>query len=136
MPNIQATYRGSPYRRRKWSGSEGVAPAKSGISGTPRKTTTPCAIHHRTSHRRFACAETPSTPRPPIDRGLAPTEPSRPRAVVERRTCRARSYPTRPERHRRTRAMGLWDKIKHELIDIVEFIDPTNNTLVHRFERF
>jgi len=32
--------------------------------------------------------------------------------------------------------MGLWDKIKHELIDIVEFIDPTNNTLVHRFERF
>lgn len=31
--------------------------------------------------------------------------------------------------------MGLWDSIKRELIDIVEFIDPTNNTLVHRFDR-
>ena len=31
--------------------------------------------------------------------------------------------------------MGLWDKLKAELIDIVEFIDPTNNTLVHRFDR-
>jgi len=37
-------------------------------------------------------------------------------------------------------AMGLWDTVKgrlrHELIDIVEFIDDTNNTLVYRFERF
>jgi len=32
--------------------------------------------------------------------------------------------------------MGLWDKVKHELIDIIEFVDPTSNTLVHRFERF
>lgn len=31
--------------------------------------------------------------------------------------------------------MGLWDRIKAELIDIVEFVDPTNDTLVHRFER-
>ena len=32
--------------------------------------------------------------------------------------------------------MGLWDKIKAELIDIVQFLDESNNTLVHRFERF
>jgi membrane protease subunit (stomatin/prohibitin family) len=32
--------------------------------------------------------------------------------------------------------MGLWDKIKGELIDIVEFLDPSRNTLVHRFERY
>jgi membrane protease subunit (stomatin/prohibitin family) len=31
--------------------------------------------------------------------------------------------------------MGLWDKIRTELIDIIEFVDPTNNTLVHRFDR-
>lgn len=32
--------------------------------------------------------------------------------------------------------MGLWDKIKGELIDIVEFLDDSNNTMVHRFERY
>ena len=32
--------------------------------------------------------------------------------------------------------MGLWDKVKHELIDIVQFLDESNDTLVHRFERF
>lgn len=32
--------------------------------------------------------------------------------------------------------MGLWDKIKAELIDIVQFLDESNNTLVHRFERY
>jgi len=32
--------------------------------------------------------------------------------------------------------MGLWTKLKGELIDIVEWLDPTNNTLVHRFERY
>ena len=31
--------------------------------------------------------------------------------------------------------MGLWDKLRGELIDIVEWLDPTGNTLVHRFER-
>ncbi len=31
--------------------------------------------------------------------------------------------------------MGLWDKLKAELIDIVEWLDDTNNTLVYRFER-
>ena len=31
--------------------------------------------------------------------------------------------------------MGLWDKIRGEFIDIVEWIDNTNDTLVYRFER-
>ncbi len=32
--------------------------------------------------------------------------------------------------------MGLWDKLKNELIDIIEFLDDSNNTLVHRFDRY
>lgn len=32
--------------------------------------------------------------------------------------------------------MGIWDRLKHELVDIVQFLDDTNNTLVYRFERF
>lgn len=32
--------------------------------------------------------------------------------------------------------MGLWDKLTGELIDIVEWTDASNNTLVHRFERY
>jgi membrane protease subunit (stomatin/prohibitin family) len=32
--------------------------------------------------------------------------------------------------------MGLWDKLKGELIDIVEWLDNTNNTMVYRFERY
>lgn len=32
--------------------------------------------------------------------------------------------------------MGLWDKIKGELIDIVQWLDDTNDTLVYRFERY
>lgn len=32
--------------------------------------------------------------------------------------------------------MGLWDKIRGEFIDIVEWLDPTNDTIVHRFERY
>ena len=31
--------------------------------------------------------------------------------------------------------MGIWDKLKGELIDIVEFLDNTQDTIVHRFER-
>ncbi len=31
--------------------------------------------------------------------------------------------------------MGLWDKIKHELIDIIEWLDSSNDTMVYRFER-
>ncbi len=31
--------------------------------------------------------------------------------------------------------MGLWDKIKGEFIDIVEWIDSTQDTMVYRFER-
>ncbi|MEI6208824.1 MAG: SPFH domain-containing protein [Desulfuromonadales bacterium] len=31
--------------------------------------------------------------------------------------------------------MGLWDKITGELIDIIQWLDDTNDTLVHRFER-
>ena len=32
--------------------------------------------------------------------------------------------------------MGLWDKIKGEFIDIIEWLDPSNNTMVYRFERY
>jgi membrane protease subunit (stomatin/prohibitin family) len=32
--------------------------------------------------------------------------------------------------------MGLWDKIKGEFIDIVQWLDDTNDTLVYRFERY
>ena len=32
--------------------------------------------------------------------------------------------------------MAFWDKLKGELIDIVEWLDDSNNTLVHRFERY
>lgn len=31
--------------------------------------------------------------------------------------------------------MGLWDKIRGEFIDIIEWLDDTNNTIVYRFER-
>ncbi|MBI4647082.1 MAG: SPFH domain-containing protein [Bacteroidia bacterium] len=32
--------------------------------------------------------------------------------------------------------MGLWDKLKGEFIDIVEWLDPSNDIMVHRFERY
>ncbi len=32
--------------------------------------------------------------------------------------------------------MGLFDKIRGEFVDIVEWLDPTQDTLVHRFERY
>ncbi|MDX2146546.1 MAG: SPFH domain-containing protein [Planctomycetota bacterium] len=32
--------------------------------------------------------------------------------------------------------MSIWDRLKKELIDIVQYLDDTNTTLVHRFERF
>jgi membrane protease subunit (stomatin/prohibitin family) len=32
--------------------------------------------------------------------------------------------------------MGLWDKLKGEFIDIIEWLDPTNDTMVYRFERY
>lgn len=32
--------------------------------------------------------------------------------------------------------MGLWDKLKGELIDIIEWLDSSNNTMVYRFERY
>lgn len=31
--------------------------------------------------------------------------------------------------------MGLWDKIKGEFIDIIEWVDSTNDTMVYRFDR-
>ena len=31
--------------------------------------------------------------------------------------------------------MSLWERIKGELIDIVEWLDPTSNTMVHRFDQ-
>lgn len=32
--------------------------------------------------------------------------------------------------------MGLWDKIAGEFVDVIEYLDDTNNTLAHRFERY
>ena len=32
--------------------------------------------------------------------------------------------------------MGLWDKLTGELVDIVEWLDTTSNTMVYRFERY
>ncbi len=32
--------------------------------------------------------------------------------------------------------MSIWDRLKHELIDIVQHLDDTQNTMVYRFERF
>ncbi len=32
--------------------------------------------------------------------------------------------------------MALWDKLKGEFIDIVQWLDDTNDTLVYRFERY
>jgi membrane protease subunit (stomatin/prohibitin family) len=32
--------------------------------------------------------------------------------------------------------MGLWDKLKNELIDIVEWTDDTRDTMVYRFQRY
>ncbi|MBX3376923.1 MAG: SPFH domain-containing protein [Phycisphaeraceae bacterium] len=32
--------------------------------------------------------------------------------------------------------MSIWDRLKKELIDIIQYLDDTNNTLVYRFERF
>jgi membrane protease subunit (stomatin/prohibitin family) len=32
--------------------------------------------------------------------------------------------------------MGLWNKLRGELIDIVQWIDDSNDTMVYRFERF
>ena len=31
--------------------------------------------------------------------------------------------------------MGLWDKLKNELIDIIEWMDSSNDTMVYRFQR-
>lgn len=31
--------------------------------------------------------------------------------------------------------MGLFNKLRNEFIDIIEWLDPTNDTIVHRFER-
>src|SRR5690606_13868217 len=33
-------------------------------------------------------------------------------------------------------AMALWDKLMGELVDIVEWLDDTNDTLAYRFERY
>ncbi|MBY0311832.1 MAG: SPFH domain-containing protein [Phycisphaerales bacterium] len=32
--------------------------------------------------------------------------------------------------------MGIWDRLKHELIDIVQWLDDSSNTMVYRFDRF
>lgn len=32
--------------------------------------------------------------------------------------------------------MGLWDKIKGEFVDVIEWLDPSNDTMVYRFERY
>jgi membrane protease subunit (stomatin/prohibitin family) len=37
---------------------------------------------------------------------------------------------------KRSGEMGIWDKVRGELIDIVQWIDDTNDTMVYRFERY
>lgn len=32
--------------------------------------------------------------------------------------------------------MGLFDKLRGEFIDIIEFLDNTQDTIVYRFERY
>lgn len=32
--------------------------------------------------------------------------------------------------------MGLFNKLKNEFIDIIEWLDPSNDTIVHRFDRY
>ena len=32
--------------------------------------------------------------------------------------------------------MGLWDKLKGEIIDIIDWTDSTNDTLIYKFPRF
>ncbi len=32
--------------------------------------------------------------------------------------------------------MSLWDKVRGEFVDIVQWIDTTNDTMVYRFERY
>ncbi len=32
--------------------------------------------------------------------------------------------------------MNVWDKLRGELIDIIQWLDTTNDTLVYRFERY
>jgi len=32
--------------------------------------------------------------------------------------------------------MGLFSKLKGEFIDIIEWLDPSNNILLHRFDRY
>lgn len=32
--------------------------------------------------------------------------------------------------------MGIFEKLRAEFIDIVEWLDPTNDTMIHRFERY
>jgi len=32
--------------------------------------------------------------------------------------------------------MNIWDKLKGEFIDIIEWLDPTSDTMVYRFERY
>src|SRR5262245_35550369 len=46
--------------------------------------------------------------------------------------------PTRPlsNASKKEPAMGLWDKLKGELIDIVEWLDNSQDTMVYRFERY
>ena len=32
--------------------------------------------------------------------------------------------------------MAIWDKLRGELVDIIEWLDPTSDTMVYRFERY
>ena len=37
---------------------------------------------------------------------------------------------------KKTEDMGLFNKLRNEFIDIIEWLDPTNDTIVHRFDRY
>ncbi len=32
--------------------------------------------------------------------------------------------------------MGLWNRVKGEFIDIIEWLDDSHDTMVYRFERY
>src|SRR5262245_54490153 len=56
-----------------------------------------------------------------------------------RSASRGAGHPRNPRYHEGSHTedvMALWDKLKAELIDIVEWLDDSNNTLAYRFERY
>src|SRR4051812_5946639 len=62
------------------------------------------------------------------------------KALQVPRPCNAKRAPTvglyTPENEGERTSMSVWDKIKGEFIDIVQWTDDSQNTMVYRFERY